>query len=97
MEALSASGQRCMSVPPRSASALSVICPALCQQPRSAMVGESVMDDVHVVMQWAKEQKIIVAASGDGARMVFDEAVASERFRQERDYLGVAGNLFWLP
>ena len=56
------------------------------------MVADSVMDDVQVVMQWAKEQKINVAASGDGARTVFDEAVASERFRQERDYLGVAGN-----
>ena len=54
------------------------------------------MDDVQVVMQWAKEQKINVAAPGDGARTVFDEAVASGRFRQERDYLGVAGNLFWL-
>ena len=60
------------------------------------MVADSVMDDVQVVMQWAKEQKINVAAPGDGARTVFDEAVASERFRQERDYLGVAGNLFWL-
>ena len=54
------------------------------------------MDDVQVVMQWAKEQKINVAAPGDGARAVFDEAVATEHFRQERDYRGVAGNLFWL-
>ena len=28
-------------------------------------------------------------------RMVFDEAVATEHFRQERDYIGVVGNL-WL-
>ena len=33
---------------------------------------------------------------GDGARTVFDEAVATEHFRQEWDYIGVVGNLFWL-
>ena len=42
------------------------------------------------------EGKIDVAAPGDGARTVFDEAVAMEHFWQERDYIGVGGNLFWL-
>ena len=27
---------------------------------------------------------------------MFDEAVATEHFLQERDYIGVVGNLFWL-
>ena len=59
-----------------------------------AEASESVLEDVRVVLEYAKEHKLLDAPALQGSNTVFDPVAAKEKFLAGSDYLGVAANFF---
>ncbi len=57
---------------------------------------ESVLEDVKIVLEWAKEEKLMghTPATG-GIREAFVATNAEMKFKEKMDYKGVAANLFY--
>ena len=46
-------------------------------------------------MRWAEAAKILKADPVKGSRTIFKMDDCKETFKMKKDYLGVAGNIFW--
>ena len=55
---------------------------------------ESVLEDVKVVIEYARAEKFFDAAPSQGERCAFNLVEAEERFKKMKNLLGVAGSLF---
>ena len=51
------------------------------------------LEDVKVLLDFAREEKLMNASPGEGEREVYVAAKAEKKFTQKSDYKGVAGNL----
>ena len=54
------------------------------------------MDVVDVCVKWATAKKIFKADPVEGARTAFSLDESKKKLQGQQEYLGVAGNIFWL-
>ena len=57
---------------------------------------ESVLEDVKVVLEFAREEKLVGSRPQKGNRSVYTPAEAEDKFKEKLDFKGVAGNFFEL-
>ena len=54
------------------------------------------LDLVDVCLRWATARKILKADPVEGSRTIFSLEESKKKFQNKKEYLGIAGNIFWL-
>ena len=62
---------------------------------KKAIKVTSVLDDVKLVLEYAKTERILHANPIEGDRTLYDADSANQKFSNKKDWLGVAANLLW--